>query len=42
MRQKQGEDMQSSMSDEGVLIKESSAEELERDILHVQRRDSEE
>ncbi|XP_041367346.1 unconventional myosin-IXAa-like isoform X3 [Gigantopelta aegis] len=42
VRLKQGEDMQSSMSDEGVLIKESSAEELERDILHVQRRDSEE
>jgi hypothetical protein len=39
---KQAEDMHSSTSDEGVLIKDNSADELELHTGQYQRRDSEE
>ena len=41
--QQQREEMQSTASDEGVMVKGSSADELEdRDFPAVERRDSEE
>ncbi|KAL3866507.1 hypothetical protein ACJMK2_043800 [Sinanodonta woodiana] len=42
MLQSKQEDIQSSTSDEGVLVKSSSAEELDKEYLKLPRRDSEE